>query len=567
MRFSRWTELKTCLTPLAVLAAMLPVQHAARAQVYQVQQGNVLDANPQMGSGGLNRPARTYDFDAGNRIISGNVTGGAGFQGFSPIRSPNQLFIAQPTVGLAPFGLPSESLSTFRRDTLSVADVQRGGTFRAPPQPYYSPQSTVTDVRSATAGLYRPGTSSPYVAPREDFRVRPDAVLDEARLQGNLLGVSPRLMRIDDGRPVAGEVNQRLLGSSLFGGFREVPATAVAWRADRDQALGATVGTPLDLRVERLELLDRRVETDPARIQPAVPLDQMTGRLPGTGDQTGQRWEAEPLQGRMVVAGPQPDLIRVRPGDPTVPTMATTAISDDVFVQMRAATGQLLRPLDPAATIEQQALTDAAAPGERMLRPLAPPEPLPDVEPEPMAAGAPPADQELSPAPEAAPLETFVGAAPTLMNRYLAEAEAMMRAGQYYRAAAVYDVARSIQPDNPLPLLGRSMALLASGDYMTSANNLFQAIQMFEALGHFQIDLTAFIPDLAALDRRRADLERRLETHEDFRLRFLLGYAEYNSGMEERGTAQMEQAAAAAPDELAFLQRFVQILRDRPGRE
>ena len=66
------------------------------------------------------------------------------------------------------------------------------------------------------------------------------------------------------------------------------------------------------------------------------------------------------------------------------------------------------------------------------------------------------------------------------------------------------------------------------------------------------------------LDRRRADLERRLETKDDYRLRFLLGYAEYSTGLQKLGLADMSKAAAAAPPELDALRRFVASLALRP---
>jgi hypothetical protein len=138
-----------------------------------------------------------------------------------------------------------------------------------------------------------------------------------------------------------------------------------------------------------------------------------------------------------------------------------------------------------------------------------------------------------------------------------------MEAGQYYKAAGMYDFARAVDLRNPLPLLGRSMALLAAGDYLASSNNLFQAIQLFDPLGYFRVDLASFVPDLSVLDSRRADLERQLESFDDFRLRFLLGWAEYCSGLEELGLSNLEKAAEAAPESLTSVRRFVDNLKSR----
>ena len=108
------------------------------------------------------------------------------------------------------------------------------------------------------------------------------------------------------------------------------------------------------------------------------------------------------------------------------------------------------------------------------------------------------------------------------------------------------------------------MALLAAGEYVSSATSLFQAIDAYKGLADFPVDLAAFVPDVKVLDRRRADLERQLESRENFRLRFLLGYAEYSSGLQKIGLENMTIAASAAPADQEHLRRFVQSLAMRP---
>jgi len=158
-------------------------------------------------------------------------------------------------------------------------------------------------------------------------------------------------------------------------------------------------------------------------------------------------------------------------------------------------------------------------------------------------------------------LRTFVGTEQSQVNNYLAQAEELLKTGQYYQAAKIYDFARAVDMDNPLPLLGGGIARLAAGEYMTSINSLFQAIELFDMLGRFKLDLTAFVVDLKALDKRRAYLERRLEMYDDFRLRFLLGFAEYYSGMEELGLQNLSKAVEYVPEEMAGVHRFVNTLK------
>ncbi len=72
MRHAAW--LAAALGVLALVAA------TAQGQ-YQIQQGQILDANKRLGSGGFNQPRSYLQFDRSNQIISGNVAGGQSFRG------------------------------------------------------------------------------------------------------------------------------------------------------------------------------------------------------------------------------------------------------------------------------------------------------------------------------------------------------------------------------------------------------------------------------------------------------------------------------------------------------
>ena len=76
---------------------------------------------------------------------------------------------------------------------------------------------------------------------------------------------------------------------------------------------------------------------------------------------------------------------------------------------------------------------------------------------------------------------------------------------------------------------------------------LSRAIDSFPAIGYLKFNLHSFVTEEDLLDKRRAELERRLETNDDYRFRFLLGYAEYYSGLEKFGLPNLKQAAEQAP--------------------
>jgi len=540
---------------------------------YQVHQGRVLDASNRLGSGGLNYARQPYRVNTGNRIVSGNVAGGGSFRGFSPIHDPSSLFLGSGAfesageLGLSGFSssllvsptLPSDQLSAFRRDSFNLSDYRKqrfrpgGGTTGY--LPYYSSSRTVTNTGAILSGRNRMGTSQvldPYQVLGAGTLARsrdPFAASGGLVSAGSLLAVPSRLLRRATGRLVTGAVNDRLLQSRLFGGaVREVPLTELSSLRQREEALGASVAVapapvsvtapvnlrvrpsgPIDTRAEASRFLDRRVEMGSA-------LDRVLERAAADGDwRAGGRRQAASSSGGLMGDGTSAGALR----GARRPAAGPFDNADDVFARMREMSGVLgrTRLTSPAtdATVSERPEVSLVYKfgGVRGVGPAG--GGLVGREPEVGGSSAvAPSLRPEGPGPQLAEqnlpfgsIKTFVGTRESVVNDYLARAEADLKAGRFYRAAAMYRFARSVAPDNPLPVLGRAMALLAAGDYMTSVSGLFEGIQLFESLSLFQIDLKAFVPDLMVLDGRRADLEARLELSENYRLRFLLGWDEY----------------------------------------
>jgi hypothetical protein len=125
------------LAAAAALALATTLGGGAFGQVRQVQQGNVLDASPQVGSGGSNTPVQGYIPINPNAIIQGNVAGLAYFHGNVQSISPD---VFHGTLG-------SASLNNFARTTA-------GGIPTSPAsinQTFYLPSTVVS---TAQGGLY-----------------------------------------------------------------------------------------------------------------------------------------------------------------------------------------------------------------------------------------------------------------------------------------------------------------------------------------------------------------------------------------------------------------------------
>jgi hypothetical protein len=324
-------------------------------------------------------------------------------------------------------------------------------------------------------------------------------------------------------------VNPRLLASPLFGNVRPIPLPTLAAQAARESGQATEPTALVDTRVDAAQIIDNRV-----RIGLVTP-------------------EQVPTAG--ATAAP----VLTAQGEPTTGLVSPDE-RGDVFARMRSflpppagATAEATTPSTGADGLvlpsERRGVTpeDASAAAVSMARRLPPQMPVGEVMPR-------------SPQIQA-PLKTFVGTKHSAVNQYMAAAEQLLENGQYYQAATQFDLARVVDPRNPLPLVGKSMALLAAGDYVVSASNLIAAVELFSHLGKFRVDLSSFVPDLSVLDHRRLDLEERLEASEDFRLRFLLGYAEYCSGLEDLGLANLDKAVANAPADVVGLRRFVGDLR------
>ncbi len=532
----------------------------------QAMDGRVLDANMQVGSGGYNQPSyNPYRFDYGvraNEIITGNVSGLGRFQSDSPIIANNAFRIDLPSAGLAPF----------RAQSVSLPEVT-SGLLRFGPGSYYDPQQISADAGSIRSGLNAPGSSmlvSPYRPPQAPFErdaltqfKAPDPA-DTRLHMPNTLTPGIRQVPMTPAAPGRADDNaihttSRYLNagtSSIFG------APTAGNVGTSDPGVRATSSLGYDAYGRPLtpqQPLDDRGGISLAGVDPRVASDTpIDARSPFITPKAEFEWPTqrpEAYDPSEALAGTvhAPGATELTPG-----ITSTALIGGDRFLDLAAAVEAAQaagltrigfvdreqdsarrdteidasrRPGDADSTAPKDTPTDEGAPAD------------PNLAVSELAIAAKWAVQTLDD-----PVRTFVGRYGGRVNEYMHSAEEALHAGRYYDAARYYELASTIDPDNPLPHLGRGHALAVAGDYLTSVLAIESGIMRFPQIAAFRLDLPALVGRRDAFDIRRADLERRLESSEDYQLRFLLGYLELYSGLEDRGLRNLERAATVAPE-------------------
>ena len=512
-----------------VLAALISAGFGLNAWAQYPAQGDgrLFDANPSLTEGRYNSAIRPVSpLQLGNRAATGNLGGSLSLHSFAPI--------GDPTAFEASLG--SSTLSNFLRDSVSTADAYRslpslGGAA------YFDPSQTApTGAFLQGTGGYRdsipqiggfrrePIESALPFGGRLDFRIREqnpnarrpsfldspttstDATIFGLQSQEGIPGeVSFRLPEADAGRP--GE----------DGG--DLSQDSPAYAADSPWA-------PLDLRLTgpSVEPLDFSMSVSGTR--------SLANRMPSLDEQGG-------ALGDIFAALPDSDTGAPQIDDALLP-------GGDVFNDMRMALELKDNPQAEWFTDMQRAINDDAVAAEELTNQVAE-----------QAA-------EFVRTVLDAPLRTFVGKAANPVNDALLEAESLMEMGAYQDAAGYFERARQIDPTNPLPLIGKGHAALATGDYQSAALHLMRGFERFPDLTRFKIDLKSMLGGGEIVDIRRADLMRLLEAGDDPRLQFLLGYLEVFSGKRESGLAHLHEAAERA-EFGSFLKRFGDMIEgDKP---
>ncbi len=143
--------------------------------------------------------------------------------------------------------------------------------------------------------------------------------------------------------------------------------------------------------------------------------------------------------------------------------------------------------------------------------------------------------------------KSFASFADDKFNRYMRAAEQYLKEGKYYRAADVYALASIYKPRDPLVYAGKSHALFAAGEYMSSALFLVRTLEIFPEYAWFKIDIEGMVGDKDKLESRVVDIREWQEKNKSAELQFLLSYVYYQMGRVDMAKESIDGAYEKMP--------------------
>ncbi|MGD0551250.1 MAG: hypothetical protein ABSB25_01225 [Sedimentisphaerales bacterium] len=133
-------------------------------------------------------------------------------------------------------------------------------------------------------------------------------------------------------------------------------------------------------------------------------------------------------------------------------------------------------------------------------------------------------------------------------NQHIRAAEDFMKQGRFYRAADAYTLASIYKPNDPLGYAGKSVALFASGEYLSSSLFLARALEIFPEYAKVKIDLVGMIGDKDTVENRILEARDWMDKSNSGELEFLLSYIYYQMDRLEFAKQSIEAAAKKMPD-------------------
>lgn len=537
----------------------------AFAQFAPGQDGRANDANNQVGSGGYNAPVQQTYFNTANLYVTGNVTNGRAFQGFSPIRDTSSLFLS----------LPSSNIGLFQRDSIGVSQATSGG-LPTLAQPFFNPSQTVTGIRGIEQGINTPGgsvpqftTSIPQGSVRTPYGVpsglsyglnyNPPVVPNSSIYTPGNYPLVRDLYESADRSRIEALRSAPAYGRTITNTY---PVSRIGDRESDDSLLNRRM-REIDPLMRHTRSIDGRDEapTSDQMLANSRNMLSPSSLAPHLFSRDAQGEQRDALTGRPLPSPPRyagtPDNVAVDPASGLLVPIPRSTRRDVVGAGVPRA-GDL--GTGETTVVEGYDAGDYTDDGEMI-----------DDESADDDARSPLGDSVVQSAVAA------LGGAPTRdfsdfddrnrakVNQLVSQAERHVAAGDFYKAGNAYDLAITFDPQNAYIRFGYGHALLAAGEYLTAVHQIVIGIDLLPRIHGFQPNFTALAGQQQILDVRRADLEKRLDRKDDYRLRFLLGYTEFYTGLEKFGLPNLQKAAKNAPAG-SLIARFPDMLDASPSQ-
>jgi tetratricopeptide (TPR) repeat protein len=440
---------------------------------------------------------------SGNLVVTGNVANGMYFRGVVPYQGATD-FIApasslshtsaaidsflRNSAGSQNFGRPAGGIIPYYSPTWTVTTTTIGGTV-------FTPQSVSNRSVEPFSGVNLPREQTGYYqreyVPQVDNR---PLSMSQQELE--------RIIDIDTGRyPQGGESVSQVQSQEQF------------WR---------------HLGVQ----MERRAEPPTGSVEEVGQLRSATGAEPNVGMLLGFRAGQEK---QSAAAGRAPD--GATAGQQELQQFANTLEPNGVpgvYEQMKMKLGE------PAMDMGEmsKATSDWATGQADANKPV-----VPGVS----RAGV----STLGAGGFAEAYKSFAAFSNDKFNKHIRAAESYMKQGRFYRAADAYTLAAVYKPDDPLGYAGKSYALFAAGEYMSSALFLARAIEIFPEYAKLKIDLAGMVGDKDTVENRILEARDWLDRSGSGELEFLLSYVYYQMDRLEFARIAIESAAKKMPDSKA----------------
>jgi tetratricopeptide (TPR) repeat protein len=459
----------------------------------------------------------------GNLLVTGNIRGPAYFRGVVPYYAPTS------------FGqtLPSSSLDSFLRDSAGSENFGRYNRYSGYPlgyRPYYSPTQTVASAMpGASAGTWAPTanigaySARPYLT--GTLPMRRDEMLDTASAMSlarlRPMSMTPAEMQKLISSEIAKDSPARLTGQQYQ------PEAAEQYKPNISQESYKSGELKKPMPGFDGSLLPS------APRKPGGEVSQPFG-TPTQKEQAGEKTAEMPFG---------------------VPWAIDVNKQLDVYGQMKQQLDSLQKKLDLALVTpqpEKAAEESKKSPGERFDRP----ELTAEGQTQEGSQAEKLAEINLSVAKTGGslgPFETFASFSEDKFNQNMRAAELYLKQGRYYRAADAYTLASLYKPDDPLAYAGKSHALFASGEYMSSALFLSRTLQIFPEYARFKIDIVAMMGGRDKLESRIVDVEEWLKRSGAPELQFLLAYVYYQMDRPAPAKEAIDAACEKMPQSSAVL--------------